>query len=225
MATELTARFKDSQNRFKDENTKVAILAWLPENLIYGKPRILSVCIADGLSVAKARDTHYHNPPDYLVLEPHDTTARTSNLQQTNTSGHKWQGTGADFAEAVKLVEGWGAKGREYLPTPEYQTKLRELTSKYPYRLDTNYSKMDRIGHTGIEAFITKIYGTKVQGMTVKEWKQVLKPVKEKAVNEDEEEEVDEAHLAKIAKRDAEMKAALKEHLKITEDDAETLVE
>lgn len=48
-----------------------------------------------GRSVAEARDNHYHNPPDYLVIEPEDTTSRTRNLQQTNTNGYKFQGTGS----------------------------------------------------------------------------------------------------------------------------------
>jgi len=84
LATEITARFKDSQNHFQHDETHVCMLAWLPEYLIYGKPKIIDVCVVSGQSVAKARDDHYHNPPDYLVLEPEDTTARTSNLQQTN---------------------------------------------------------------------------------------------------------------------------------------------
>ena len=84
----ITARFKDSQNHFKDDQTYVCLLAWMPDQLIFGKPHIIDVCVVSGLSVAQARDTHYHNPPDYLVLEPEDTTARTRNAstvaQRTN---------------------------------------------------------------------------------------------------------------------------------------------
>src|ERR1017187_2752672 len=97
LATEITARFKDSQNHFREEQTNVCMLAWLPDQLIFGKPKIIDVCIVSGHSVAAARDNHYHNPPDYLVLEPEDTTARTRNLQQTNTNGYKWQGTDKQF--------------------------------------------------------------------------------------------------------------------------------
>ena len=93
LATEITARFKDSQNHFREDQTNVCMLAWLPNRLIFGKPEIIDVCIVSGRSVAAARDNHYHNPPDYLVMEPEDTTARTRNLQQTNTNGYKWQGT------------------------------------------------------------------------------------------------------------------------------------
>jgi hypothetical protein len=45
LSTEITARFKDSQNHFLEENTDVAMLVWLPEHLIYGKPVIIDVCV------------------------------------------------------------------------------------------------------------------------------------------------------------------------------------
>jgi len=111
LATEMTARFRDSQNHFKHDQTHVLLLAWMPERVIFGKPQIIDVIAASGLSIAKARDEHYHNPPDYLVIEPNDTSTRTRNLQQTNTAGYKWQGTPADFRKAQQLVASWGANG------------------------------------------------------------------------------------------------------------------
>lgn len=174
LATEITARFKDSQNHFQHDETHVCMLAWLPEYLIFGKPKIVDVCVVSGQSVAKARDDHYHNPPDYLVLEPEDTKARTPNLQQTNTNGYKWQGTRAQFAEATKLVQAWGADGRNYLPTPDYQLMLRELIQRFPYRLDTNFAKMDRIVHRGIEDFKAKVLGSTQHGMTIQQWARLL---------------------------------------------------
>lgn len=138
MATEITARFKDSQNHFVNDNTHVAMLAWLPEHMIYGRPKIIGVCIASGKTVAEARDSHYHNPPDYLVLEPGDTRERTRNLRQTNTNGYKFQGTRQQFREAETLVKTWGKGGKTYKPTPQYQSRLRQLTARFPYRLDTN---------------------------------------------------------------------------------------
>lgn len=171
LATEITARFKDSQNHFTHGNTKVCMLAWLPHHLIYGKPYILDVVVLDGASVAKSRDDHYHNPPDYLVLEPEDTTARTRNLQQTNTNGFKLQlPVGKLRTEAEALVSSWGEGGRQYKPTPEYQAQLRELIARYPYRLDTNYAKMDRIVHADLEGFKRRVLQTNVHGLTVREW-------------------------------------------------------
>lgn len=176
LATEITARFKDSQNHFTDDNTYVCMLAWLPEHIIYGKPYILDVVVVSGASVAHARDTHYHNPPDYLVLEPEDTTARTRNLQQTNTNGYKLQTTDpAELAEAARIIKSWGPDGRVYKPTPEYQLQLRELFGRFNYRLDTNYAKMDRIVHAELEAFKARVMQTKVHGLTVREWERLFR--------------------------------------------------
>lgn len=182
LATEITARFKDSQNRFSGGNTYVALLAWLPEYVIYGRPRILGVCILEGGSVARARDSHYHRPPDYLVLEPGDTRSRTRNLQQTNTNGYKWQGTPEQFAEAQQMVAGWGPDGRTYRPTPEYQELLRQLLNRYSYRLDTNYAKIDRIFQPEIEEFKQRIYNTPVHGMTVREWLRLHRSTNDDAI-------------------------------------------
>ena len=174
LATEITARFKDSQNHFQFDQTHVAILAWLPEKIIYGKPRILDVCVVSGLSVALARESHYHNPPDYLVLEPEDTTQRTANLQQTNTNGYKFQGSDSEFLEAQKIVDSWGSEAKSYKPTKEYQHLLRELLIRYKYRLDTNFAKIDRIMHPGIEEFKKRVYRVEVCGMPVKQWNRIL---------------------------------------------------
>ena len=174
LATEITARFKDSQNNFMQDQTYVAMLAWLPEFVIFGKPKIVDVVIVSGASVAKARDDHYHDPPDYLVLEPEDTSARTSNLQQTNTNGYKFQGTKRQFREAKSIVDGWGANGRNYKPSPRYQKTIRELIKKYRYRLDTNYAKVDRIVHAEMKDFKSRVYETTYRGMTVSEWNSLL---------------------------------------------------
>lgn len=201
LATEITARFKDSQNHFREDNTYVAMLAWLPDNLIYGKPRILDVCVVSGLSVAKARDDHYHNPPDYLVLEPEDTSTRTQNLQQTNTAGYKWQGTEADLKRAEAVVASWGPAGRDYLPTPHYQEKVKELQSKFNYRLDTNFAKMDRIEHPEIEAFKRRVLSTRVHGLTVQQWSRLF-----------------------ASENDRQIQAGLKDRLGIKEENADDLI-
>ncbi len=184
LATEITARFKDSQNHFQFDQTYVAILAWLPENIIYGKPRIIDVCVVSGLSVAAARDNHYHNPPDYLVLEPEDTTQRTANLQQTNTNGYKFQGSTQELLEAQKIVELWGSEGRIYKPTREYQLQLRELLTRYKYRLDTNFAKMDRIEHPGIEQFKQRVFNIEMCDMKIGEWNRLLSSRKEERIKQ-----------------------------------------
>jgi hypothetical protein len=201
LATEITARFKDSQNHFQFDQTHVAILAWLPEKIIYGKPRIIDVCVVSGLSVAVARDTHYHNPPDYLVFEPEDTTKRTANLQQTNTNGYKFQGSADELLEAKKIVNSWGVEAKIYKPTREYQQLLRELLIRYKYRMDTNFAKMDRIVHPDIEEFKKRVYSVKVSGMTVGQWNKLLS-----------------------SRREDKIRQSLQEHLEIREENIDELL-
>lgn len=174
LATEITARFKDSQNRFLQNNINVALLAWLPENLIFGRPRLLGACVVSGQSVAAARDSHYHDPPNYLVVEPEDTTARTRNLQQTNTNGYRWQGTASQLREAEIAVRSWGAEGKRYRPDPEYQAQVRALISRFQYRLDTNFAKMDRIEHQEIEDFKRRMLETEVFGRKLADWSAIF---------------------------------------------------
>ena len=201
LATEITARFKDSQSHFAHDQTYVAMLAWLPEMIIYGKPKILGVCVVSGLSVAQARDNHYNNPPDYIILEPGNTSLRTSNLQQTNTNGYKFQGTTSEFRDAQAMVNSWRLSGQFYSHTPEYQEQLRQLVRNFPYRLDTNFAKMDRIVHPEIEAFKRRIHGMMLHGKTIGEWNRLLS-----------------------RGQDALIKHALERHLGIREEDAEDLL-
>lgn len=245
LATEITARFKDSQNHFRDDNTYVCMLAWLPEHIIYGKPYILDVVVVSGASVAKARDEHYHNPPDYLVLEPENTTARTRNLQQTNTNGYKLQEVSTEaLNRARELIESWGADGCVYRPTADYQSRLRELMGLLPYRLDTNYAKMDRIVHAELEAFKTRVMNTQVHGMTVREWDRLFRAsnrcssalAKATAAKEKAEEQGDmpawaraeaqeRAATAQLERADQTVRQVLAERLGITEGDADQLLE
>lgn len=171
LATEITARFKDSQNHFTSDQTYVVMLAWLPEFIIYGKPKIIDVCIVSGMSVAQARDNHYHNPPDYLVIEPQDTTDRTQNLQQTNTNGFKFQGSQESRLKAEEIVSSWGLTGKTYSTSTEYQSKLQELIGQFTYRGDTNFAKMDRIVHSEIELFKSNVLKCNFFGKTIDTWR------------------------------------------------------
>ena len=173
-ATEITARFKNSQAYFTDDRIYVCLLAWTLENIVYGRPMIIDVCIVSGKAVAESRDLHYHNPPDYLVVEPEDTKLRTRNLQQTNVNGYKWQDTRERFAEAEHLVKSWGPTGRRYGVTPTHQERIRKLLSTYTYRLDTNFAKMDRIVQAEVESFKTRVLETSVQGLKVGQWSRLF---------------------------------------------------
>lgn len=174
-ATEITARFKESQNIFKENPyINVALIAWLPEHIIWGKPQIIGALVVSGESVAKARDSHYHKPPTYIVLEPEDTSERTGNLQQTNTNGYKFQEDKSDLQQAARVVRAWGAEKLFYAPDATYQNMLKVLQGQFVYRLDTNYAKIDRIEHVDIEAFKAKVENSIFHGKTVKEWSRLL---------------------------------------------------
>ena len=175
LATEITARFKESIDHFKEDQTDIAILAWVPEYIIYGKPKVVGCWVASAKSFALARDKHYHNPPDYLVFEPGDTSTRTSNLQQRNTNGYKFQGTPAQMEAALKFVKKWGKDGKAYQSSKEYQILLNTLLAKFPYRLDTNFAKIDRIEHAGLEEFKIKVLSSTILGHTLGEWSQLIR--------------------------------------------------
>jgi hypothetical protein len=51
---------------------------------------------------------------------------------------------------------------------------MRQLLAAYSYRLDTNYAKMDRIVHPGIEAFKERVHNTSISGLTIGEWNRLL---------------------------------------------------
>jgi hypothetical protein len=174
LATEITARFRDSQNHFKPDHIHVAVLAWLPEKLIYGRPTLIDCCVVSARTVAQARDNHYHDPPQYLVVEPEDTSGRTRNLQQTNTNGYRWQGTADQLRKAVQLVQNMGLMRGRYSPDRMYQDKVRQLMSQYPYRLDTNYAKIDRIEHEEIEAFKYRVLSREYMGMSLADWADIF---------------------------------------------------
>lgn len=115
-ATEITGRFKESQRRLARSNIHVCLLAWLPTNLIYGTPKLLQVEVFPAASVARARDSHYHQPPRYVIVEPEDTSERPRNLQQTNTNGFRFQGSDSELQKATAFVNSWGSP-EGYSPT------------------------------------------------------------------------------------------------------------
>lgn len=151
------------------------MVCWMLEEVLAGQPKIIDIWIGDGLDVAKARDTHYHNPPYYVVMEPEDTSRRTRNLQQTNCNGLVFQGTENQLAQAIALVDSWGTDAKEYQTDRDYQLRLRQLTSRFPYRLDTNFAKMDRIGLSSLEAFKANVVASMYAGNSIQSWIRSIK--------------------------------------------------
>ena len=174
LSTELTGRFRESVNLLSGKNIKVVVVSWMMSHVVYGTPKILDVLVVDALEVAKSRDNHYHNPPDYLINEPNDTTARTRNLQQTNVLGYKWQETDPKrSADAHKFVKQHPNASSDP-HSPEAQALVDALMNTYKYRLDTNFAKIDRIDNPDIEAFKSKVMAMSVRDKTLTEWQKLL---------------------------------------------------
>lgn len=175
-ATEITGRFKATQKLLSDNSIIVALVAWTPESILHGKPKILDVCIESGLQMAKDRDNHYFDPPHYLIVEPQDTSLRTANLQQQNVEGYKFQGTSTELLEAMEIVKKFNVHSHNY----QFDNKntialIHELRNKYPYRLDTNFAKIDRIKNQKIDSFKKSIYNSMLYGEKISDWKKISK--------------------------------------------------
>ena len=168
-STEITGRFKESQRRLASRHYQVMVVAWLPEFLLHGGPRIIDTWTDSGLEMAKSRDKKYHQPPRYLVVEPEDTSDRTRNLQQTTCAGYVHQGDPSELQRAAAELASW-PRGLEFT-SPEYQARLRSLMGTYTYRLDTNFAKIDRIEHDSLESFKSKVLQTEIHGRTIAEWR------------------------------------------------------
>lgn len=172
LSTEITGRFKESQNLLSNKGVNVAIVAWCMSHLIYGKPKILGVLTVSGSELAASRDNHYHNPPEYLIVEPQDTSARTANLQQSNVNGFKLQEADSDpqlVAEYRDYYKRMAGKSEDP-HTPAAQAEALDLMNKLVYRLDTNFAKIDRVGNDDVETFKRKILGESYLGKTFAQW-------------------------------------------------------
>ena len=173
-ATEITGRFKTTDVQLSDDHISVCILAWVPEYLVFGKPRLVDLCLVSGLSVAHVRNAHYYNPPHYVVSEPEDTSSRTANLQQSNTEGYILQETESHMREsAAQMVEDLGLS-TGYSSEPDFQSRIGQLRGSFAYRLDTNYGKIDRIAHEGIEDFKQRVLETEYLGRSLADWKRLF---------------------------------------------------
>lgn len=196
LSTEMTGRFRETQRHLMDDLTKIAVLAWVPEGIIYGQPKIIDVFVDDALNVAQSRDSKYHDPPDYLVLEPFDTSDRTSNLQQSNVWGHRLQENDPDrINEARELATELNLLNTEYESSYDYHKRLQRLYSEFDYRQETNFAKLARLKHAPLDAFDDKVMNTSYKGRTITQWRSAIKSEKENALEELLYDEVKQENL------------------------------
>ncbi len=153
----------------------LAVFAWVPEHIIYGKPCIIGVWVDDIMNVAISRDNHYSNPPNYIVREPEDTSNRTRNLQMSNCNGLIIQETGEKLEEAIEFSDAIGIRKQGYNLDEIFQSKLKESQQRYKYRLDTNFAKIDRIEHKSLHNFKVKIGKQKLHDRQISEWTKVFR--------------------------------------------------
>jgi hypothetical protein len=84
--------------------------------------------------------------------------ARTRRLSSGEKTTSEWTVTIGAKIECIEL----------------HQARLRTLTKRFRYRLDTNFAKMDRIVHPGIEAFKKRVLDSKVHDVSVSAWASLL---------------------------------------------------
>lgn len=174
LSTEITGRFKESQHLLAGKNINVVVIAWCMSHMIFGKPKILGVLAVSGQELAASRDRHYHNPPEYLIVEPQDTTARTANLQQSNVNGFKLQEADSD---STRLAQARAQSSAAFRPAPhsaEAQVEAIDLMNRLVYRLDTNFAKIDRVANKDVEDFKRQILSSSYLGKTIAEWKSIF---------------------------------------------------
>ena len=175
MATEITGRFRESQNLLAGKDIRMVVVAWMMSHIVFGTPEIVGVLVVDALGVAQARDGHYHNPPDYLCDEPQDTTLRTSNLQQTNVLGFKLQEQDPTRLAAVERVYATPASKRAGPETVEGQELARQALAAATYRQDSNFAKIDRVQHGGVEEFKAAVLAKQFRGRSIAAWTKIVR--------------------------------------------------
>ena len=177
MATEMTGRFRESQNLLAGKDIRLVVVAWMMSEIIFGTPEIVGVLVVDARSVAKKRDRHYHDPPNYICEEPQDTTARTRNLQQTNVLGFKLQELDPKRLTTVRqLYAGSPAKGNGS-ETAKGQALSRQLLNAATYRQDSNFAKIDRIDHPEIEKFKANVLAKQFRGCSIGQWTRDIRTI------------------------------------------------
>lgn len=174
-STEITGRFKISQNLLENDNTVLALVVWMPEYILHGRPQILDILIEPASKVAESRDNHYFNPPNYILNEPLDTTARSINLQQQNVEGYVFQGDHRQLKQAKEIVDDLKLDMSKYPPSEDLLLSLNQLRQKFNYRLDTNFAKINRINNKNINKFKKKVFKIEKFSKPISFWKNISK--------------------------------------------------
>lgn len=169
LGTEVTGRFRESQTSLAASETLLMVVAWVPEFLLHGRPLTLRIWVDEAINVARVRDSKYHRPPQYIVIEPESASQRENTHHQSHAAGYFFRGSQAELADAKAEIESWGSSLD--FSSAAYQANLWELTRKHPYVLDTNFAKFDRIEHKPLQDFKAEVLAMPLHGRTIGEWR------------------------------------------------------
>ena len=172
LSTEITGRFRESVELLRGKNINVVIVAWCMSHLVFGQPRILGVLTVSGEELASSRDSHYHKPPNYLTIEPNDTSDRTINLQQSNVNGYRLQERKCN-PDKLNLARQFKYTN-EPPNSPEAQSEAAHLMAELEYRLDTNFAKIDRVQNASVEKFKREILRSRFLDRKIITWKSIF---------------------------------------------------
>ncbi|MDG5821893.1 hypothetical protein [Natronococcus sp. A-GB7] len=175
-ATEMSGRMMKGQSIMQKYPDQLLLVAWLPEHLLYGQPKVIGTWVGDGLEMAKSRDNYWHNPPSSLILEPDFSPEREAHKQHTNVDRYLWDDDSSRKDEAEKMAKELELYDTSYSFDADYQQRVRELYSSFNYKKGTNFRKLTRLHHTPLDTFPDNIRkNTTVEGKTLAEWNAHLK--------------------------------------------------
>lgn len=175
-ATEMSGRMMKGQSIMQKYPDQLLLVAWLPEHLLYGEPKVIGTWVGDGLEMAKSRDNYWHEPPNSLILEPDFSPDREAHKQHTNVDRYLWDDADSKLSEARDMAKDLDLLGTAYSYKDDYQQRVRRLYSAFSYKKGTNFRKLNRLHHDPLDNFPENIRkNTIIEGKTVSEWNTHLK--------------------------------------------------
>lgn len=174
-ATEMSGRMMKGQSIMQTYPDQLLLVAWLPEHLLYGQPKIIGTWIGDGLEMAKSRDNHWHDPPNSLILEPDFSPEREAHKQHTNVDRYLWDDAASKKDDAREMAKELDLLDSSYSYDDDYQRRVRELYSAFDYKKGTNFRKLTRLHHDPLDTFPERIRkNTHIEGKSLHEWNKLL---------------------------------------------------
>ena len=170
-ATEITGRMKKGQSIMEQYPDKLLLVAWVPENLLYGKPKVVGTWLGDGSDMAESRDDYWFNAPKSIILEPDFSPERDPSEQHTNVDRFLWDDDNSKLDEARELARELGISNSNYSYDEEFQRRVRRLYSEYNYNHGTNFRKLARLHYDPLDNFPDNLReSTYIEGKSLQEW-------------------------------------------------------